>query len=88
MAPLPGETRGERVKRVKQLFGWTPREANRKVAAWDETSSPEALEKAAKARERHDEALREEAALRAAELAEFEAQYAAYCASRDAGGVA
>lgn len=79
MAPLPGETRGERVRRLKTLFGWTPREASRKVEAWDAASSPDAKE----ARERQAEARREQEALRAAELAEFEAQYAA-----DFGGVA
>ena len=73
MAPHPGETRGERVRRVRQLFGWTPREANRRVDAWDEASSPEAK----KARERQTEARQEEQALRAAELLELEAQYAA-----------
>jgi hypothetical protein len=79
MAPLHGETRGERVKRVKTLFGWTPREASRKVDGWDAASSPEARE----ARERQEAERREQAALRAAELVEFEAQYAA-----DFGGVA
>lgn len=73
LAPLHGETRGERVKRVRLLFGWTPREANRKVDAWDAASSPEARE----ARERREEARRAEEALRAAERAEYEALYAA-----------
>jgi hypothetical protein len=60
LAPLPGETRGERVKRCRRLFGWTPREANRKVAEWDETSSPEALEKASRARRAYEEQKRRE----------------------------
>ena len=73
MAPHPGESRGERVKRLKTLFGWTPRITNQKIDAWDAASSPEAQRQ----REKDAEARREVEALRAAELAEFEAQYAA-----------
>lgn len=73
MAPHPGESRGERVKRLRLLFGWTPREANRKVDLWDAASSPEAQRQ----REQESEARREMQAIRAAELAEYEAQYAA-----------
>ena len=73
LAPLHGETRGERGKRVGLLFGGTPRGANRRVDAGDAASSPEARE----ARERREEARRAEEALRAAERAEYEALYAA-----------
>jgi hypothetical protein len=54
------------------LFGWTPREANRKVDAWDASSLPEARE----ARERKEEARREYEARLAEEMAEAEAVYA------------
>jgi len=72
LAPLQGETRGERVKRCRMLFGWTPREANRKVEAWDASSLPDARE----ARERQAEARREYEARLAEEMAEAEAVYA------------
>jgi DNA-binding transcriptional ArsR family regulator len=72
LAPLPGETRGERVKRCRLLFGWTPREANRKLDAWDASSLPEARE----ARERQEKAKREYEARLAEEMAEAEAVYA------------
>jgi len=72
LAPLPGETRGERLKRCRLLFGWTPREANRKLDAWDAASSPEARE----ARERQAEARREYEARLAEEQAEAELLYA------------
>jgi hypothetical protein len=65
MAPLPSETRGERVKRVKTLFGWTPREANRKVAEWDAASSPAARaakQSQAASKREYDSMLAEEAA--------------------------